>query len=192
MAQPTRDSPLTALPCARSQVLHDAFFKFQSKPRLSRFGDTYYEGKEHEVQLRQKKPGVASDELQKALGMELGGPPPWLINMQRYGPPPSYPNLKIAGLNAPIPEGATYGYHPGGWGKPPVDEFGRGPAEIGTRSGRDLATRRRAHAATAAATSSPRGRWAAPRHSASPQRLATAPRHSASPQRLATVPRHSA
>ena len=22
--------------------------------------------------------------------MELGGPPPWLINMQRYGPPPSY------------------------------------------------------------------------------------------------------
>ena len=24
--------------------------------------------------------------------------------MQRYGPPPSYPNLKIAGLNAPIPE----------------------------------------------------------------------------------------
>jgi len=25
--------------------------------------------------------------------------------MQRYGPPPSYPNLKIPGLNAPIPEG---------------------------------------------------------------------------------------
>lgn len=24
--------------------------------------------------------------------------------MQRYGPPPSYPNLKIPGLNAPIPE----------------------------------------------------------------------------------------
>ena len=45
--------------------------------------------------------------------------------MQRYGPPPSYPNLKIPGLNAPIPEGATYGFHPGGWGKPPVDEFGR-------------------------------------------------------------------
>jgi splicing factor 3B subunit 2 len=22
-------------------------------------------------------------------------PPPWLINMQRYGPPPSYPNLKV-------------------------------------------------------------------------------------------------
>lgn len=24
--------------------------------------------------------------------------------MQRYGPPPSYPNLKIPGLNSPIPE----------------------------------------------------------------------------------------
>lgn len=31
-------------------------------------------------------------------------PPPWLIAMQRYGPPPSYPNLKIPGLNSPIPE----------------------------------------------------------------------------------------
>ena len=31
-------------------------------------------------------------------------PPPWLVAMQRYGPPPSYPNLKIPGLNAPIPE----------------------------------------------------------------------------------------
>lgn len=43
----------------------------------------------------------------------------------RYGPPPSYPNLKVPGLNAPIPEGATFGYHPGGWGKPPVDIHGR-------------------------------------------------------------------
>ena len=52
-------------------------------------------------------------------------PPPWLIAMQRYGPPPSYPSLKIAGLNAPIPEDCTFGYHAGGWGKPPVDETGR-------------------------------------------------------------------
>ena len=43
----------------------------------------------------------------------------------RYGPPPSYPNLKIAGLNAPIPEGCSFGYHAGGWGKPPVDEHGK-------------------------------------------------------------------
>lgn len=52
-------------------------------------------------------------------------PPPWLIAMQRYGPPPSYTELKIAGLNAPIPDGCSFGYHPGGWGKPPIDESGR-------------------------------------------------------------------
>ena len=89
---------------------------------------------------------MLSRELKEALGMPDGAPPPWLINMQvffclnnismqlfiwltdskqfwqRYGPPPSYPSLKIPGLNAPIPLGATFGYRPGEWGKPPVDE----------------------------------------------------------------------
>eukprot|EP01103_Thecamoeba_quadrilineata_P012780 TRINITY_DN337_c4_g1_i1.p1 TRINITY_DN337_c4_g1~~TRINITY_DN337_c4_g1_i1.p1 ORF type:complete len:569 (-),score=175.09 TRINITY_DN337_c4_g1_i1:20-1702(-) len=107
------------------QVLHDAFFKHQTKPKLTIHGDLYYEGKEFEVKLKEKVPGQLSADLKKALGMSLNGPPPWLINMQRYGPPPSYPNLKIPGLNAPIPPGSNFGYHPGGWGKPPVDEFGR-------------------------------------------------------------------
>ena len=31
------------------QVLHDAFFKFQTKPKLTIAGDLYYEGKEYEV-----------------------------------------------------------------------------------------------------------------------------------------------
>jgi splicing factor 3B subunit 2 len=107
------------------QVLHDAFFRYQTKPKLTFHGDLYYEGKEFEITLKEKKPGQLSEDIKKALGMPEGAPPPWLINMQRYGPPPSYPNLKIPGLNAPIPEGCRYGYHPGGWGKPPVDEFGR-------------------------------------------------------------------
>jgi splicing factor 3B subunit 2 len=107
------------------QILHDAFFKYQTKPKLSVQGDLYYECKEFEVQLKEKKPGQLSDELKRALGMPEGAPPPWLINMQRYGPPPSYPHLKIPGLNAPLPTGASYGYHPGGWGKPPVDEYSR-------------------------------------------------------------------
>jgi len=68
--------------------------------------------------------------LRTALGMPTGPnsqkcPPPWLIAMQRYGPPPSYPSIKIPGLNAPIPDGCSFGYHAGGWGKPPVDEYGR-------------------------------------------------------------------
>ncbi|WCJ26992.1 proline-rich spliceosome-associated (PSP) family protein [Euphorbia peplus] len=107
------------------QVLHDAFFKYQTKPKLTTHGDLYHEGKEFEVKLREIKPGSLSQELKEALGMPEGAPPPWLINMQRYGPPPSYPHLKIPGLNAPIPPGASFGYHPGGWGKPPVDEYGR-------------------------------------------------------------------
>ncbi|XP_047313417.1 splicing factor 3B subunit 2-like isoform X2 [Impatiens glandulifera] len=107
------------------QVLHDAFFKYQTKPKLSSLGELYHEGKEFEVKLREMKPGMLSHELKESLGMPEGAPPPWLINMQRYGPPPSYPQLKIHGLNAPIPPGASFGYHPGGWGKPPVDEYGR-------------------------------------------------------------------
>ncbi|OQS02106.1 hypothetical protein THRCLA_21504, partial [Thraustotheca clavata] len=106
------------------QVLHDAFFRYQTKPKLTTLGDLYYEGKEFEVQLKHKTPGILSDELKRALGMVDGVPPPWLLNIQRYGPPPAYPHLKIPGLNAPIPEGASFGYHPGGWGKPPVDELG--------------------------------------------------------------------
>ena len=115
------------------------------------------------------KPGVLPEELRKALGMGDNSPPPWLINMQRYGPPPSYPDLKVCpapdfrgtehscracagarperahpaavpmpgvllrlvgghaqvpGLSAPIPPGAQFGFQPGGWGKPPVDESG--------------------------------------------------------------------
>ncbi|KAK9818025.1 hypothetical protein WJX72_005866 [[Myrmecia] bisecta] len=106
------------------QVLHDAFFKYQTKPSLTALGELYYEGKEFEARITNAKPGVLSEELRKALGMAEGSPPPWLINMQRYGPPPSYPDLKIPGLNAPIPPGAEFGYHAGGWGKPPVDEAG--------------------------------------------------------------------
>lgn len=76
------------------------------------------------TQYKNRKPGNVSQNLQEALGMIPGHPPPWLINMQRYGPPPSYPDLKIPGLNSPIPPGGQFGYHPGGWGKPPVDEHG--------------------------------------------------------------------
>lgn len=82
------------------QVLHDAFFKFQTKPLLTKHGELYYEGKEFEVKMKEQRPGALSDELMAALGMPSEGvpvPPPWLINMQRYGPPPSYPNLKVQG-----------------------------------------------------------------------------------------------
>lgn len=107
------------------QKLYEAFFRFQTKPELTRYGEVYYEGKEYETNLRHLRPGELSQELKEALNMPPGAPPPWLINQQRYGPPPSYPALKIPGLNAPPPPGAMWGYHPGGYGKPPVDEHNR-------------------------------------------------------------------
>ena len=129
------------------QVLHDAFFIHQTKPKLSSFGDLYYEGKELEKTNTDKKPGILSSRLRIALGMQappmegvegnaasafnasstaigLNTPPPWLVNMQRYGPPPSYAGMRIPGLNAPIPQGARFGFGPGEWGRPPVDENG--------------------------------------------------------------------
>lgn len=72
-----------------------------------------------ETSTDRKPGGPFSKKLREALGMitEIA-PPPWLVNMQRYGPPPSYPNLSIPGLNAPLTnDQCQYGYHTGGWGK---------------------------------------------------------------------------
>lgn len=33
------------------QMMHEAFFKYQSKPRMTRMGDLYYEGKEFEAKV---------------------------------------------------------------------------------------------------------------------------------------------
>lgn len=107
------------------QKLYEAFFRFQTKPELTRYGEVYYEGKEYETNLKHLRPGELSEELKEALNIPPGAPPPWLINQQRFGPPPSYPALKIPGLNAPPPPGGQWGFHPGGYGKPPVDEFNR-------------------------------------------------------------------
>ncbi len=112
------------------KILYDAFFKYQTKPKnLTSWGDLYYEGKEMENSTDIKPGGPFSKALRIALGMGIDDdntPPPWLWNMQRYGPPPSHPKLKIPGLNAPLPNhNCQYGYHPGGWGKPPVDAYGR-------------------------------------------------------------------
>ena len=80
-----------------------------AQPDICHIFHLSHQGKEFETKLKLKKPGDLSDELRTALGMPIGPssqlvPPPWLIAMQRYGPPPSYPNLKVPGLNAPIPD----------------------------------------------------------------------------------------
>jgi splicing factor 3B subunit 2 len=59
----------------------------------------YYEGKEYEIIKSDFKPGRLSPALRLALGINETSPPPWLYNMQRFGPPPAYPSLKIPGVN---------------------------------------------------------------------------------------------
>jgi splicing factor 3B subunit 2 len=48
------------------QKLYEAFFRFQTKPELTRYGEVYYEGKEYETNLRHLRPGELSDELKDA------------------------------------------------------------------------------------------------------------------------------
>ena len=52
--------------------------------------------------MKDFKPGHLSPALRAALGISDGVPPPWLYNMQKFGPPPAYPNLKIPGVNIPM------------------------------------------------------------------------------------------
>jgi splicing factor 3B subunit 2 len=90
-------------------ILHDAFFKYQTKPPLLGHGEMYFEGKENEITHHGFMAGRISVTLAEALGIAENQAPPWIINMQRYGPPPAYPNLKIPGVNIPIPESIKHG-----------------------------------------------------------------------------------
>jgi splicing factor 3B subunit 2 len=85
-------------------ILHDAFFKYQTKPDLLGHGEIYFEGKENEVVYNKSKPGRYSSELAEALGIAENQAPPWIVNMQKHGPPPAYPSLKVPGVNIPIPD----------------------------------------------------------------------------------------
>lgn len=57
---PTAHSPTHPLntPPTRVQILHDAFFKYQTKPKLTKMGDLYYEGKEYETDVKNAIPGA--------------------------------------------------------------------------------------------------------------------------------------
>merc|ERR1719265_765757 len=42
------------------QVLHDAFFRYAKKPKMSKHSEMYYEGKEYESKMMTKRPGQLS------------------------------------------------------------------------------------------------------------------------------------
>lgn len=51
------------------KILHDAFFKNQTKPDFSGHGEMYFEGKEFEITNKKFKPGRISVEMCEALGI---------------------------------------------------------------------------------------------------------------------------
>ena len=99
------------------QILYDAFFKYQTKKRLTKLGEVYYEGKEFDKRMRKYRPGKLTKFLRAALGISATTIPPFVQNMQRYGPPPSYPFLKIPGVNIPDDDSSALAT-PGLWEEP--------------------------------------------------------------------------
>lgn len=88
------------------QKLHDAFFKYQTKPRYLKFGELYWEGREKADQHREivmhMRPGVVSKRLREAVGLsgnDLGVIPPWVTLMNLIGKPPAYKHCIIPGVD---------------------------------------------------------------------------------------------
>ena len=99
------------------QILYDAFFKYQTKKRLTKLGEVYYEGKETDKRMSKFRPEKLSRNLRNALGISSSTIPPFVQNMQRYGPPPAYPFLKIPGVNIPDDDASAMAT-PGLWEEP--------------------------------------------------------------------------
>ena len=66
-----------------------------SRRRPCHAGEVYYEGKEFEVHLKEKRPGFLGASL--AARHAEGAPPPWLINMQMQS---SLHHIRICGWPA--------------------------------------------------------------------------------------------
>ncbi|PSK41113.1 hypothetical protein C7M61_000785 [Candidozyma pseudohaemuli] len=88
------------------QKLHDAFFKYQTKPRYLKFGELYWEGREkadqHRETVMHMRPGVVSKRLREAVGLsgnDLDVIPPWVTLMNLIGKPPAYKHCIIPGVD---------------------------------------------------------------------------------------------
>lgn len=88
------------------QKLHDAFFKYQTKPRYLKFGELFWEGREkadqHRETVMHMRPGVVSKRLREAVGLsgnDLDVIPPWVTLMNLIGKPPAYKHCIIPGVD---------------------------------------------------------------------------------------------
>jgi splicing factor 3B subunit 2 len=84
---------------------------------MTKLGEVYYEGKETDKRMRKYRPGKLTRRLRAALGISGSTIPPFVQNMQRYGPPPAYPFLKIPGVNIPDDDSSALAT-PGLWEEP--------------------------------------------------------------------------
>lgn len=86
--------------------LYDAFFKYQKKPLLLKYGHLYTENTNNNdllltERLSRLKVGTLSLKLKVALGMSkpdgtvINRLPPWYYKMKELGPPPCYPFMNI-------------------------------------------------------------------------------------------------
>ncbi|AMD20235.1 HDL509Wp [Eremothecium sinecaudum] len=100
--------------------LHDTFFRLGRnwKPDLLLpYGDQYYENRNLEQEVmwasmrRKYRPGRLSAQIRKALGLYEGRLPSWCKKWKDIGLPPSYPGMKVAGINWDISnaKGDIYG-----------------------------------------------------------------------------------
>lgn len=101
------------------EKLYDAFFRYQKKPFLLKFGRLFNENMniddlKFKETFSQIEVGTLSRNLKFALGMVddagnvLNELPPWYQKFEQTGPPPSYPNMKI-GLSGQITINSTQG-----------------------------------------------------------------------------------
>ena len=55
--------------------------------KMTKLGEVYYEGKETDKHMRKYRPGKLTRRLRATLGISGLAIPPFVQNMQRYGPP---------------------------------------------------------------------------------------------------------
>ncbi|KAF9447260.1 hypothetical protein P691DRAFT_760941 [Macrolepiota fuliginosa MF-IS2] len=97
------------------QKLHDAFFKFQTKSPMTGFGEMNVE-----TSSKEKRPGNLSPELVESLSI-----PPFAPPHQRAMIWPTTELPDAQDTRAECAHSWGWGFYPGGWGKPPLDEYNR-------------------------------------------------------------------
>ena len=94
------------------QVLHDAFFKFQTKPKMTAVGEVYYEGKEYETPVEGSGRDGSRRRRERRWASRRTGPA-LADQQQRYGPRPRTRTSRSRASPRPSPRARSSGTTPG-------------------------------------------------------------------------------